>query len=167
MLTQITLGLAVILVLIAIFFLFRRNTPKKLRIRMGIALVLGLVAIGLKLPALMKKEAPTDPQVAMMEKFFSDRLTRYTDQDKSRDFTKKCVPFQVGEVEKQYPQLTKEVLDLAALDTCSCMAHYLGDLPEFAKVEADLNAGKGYEASMNAHMDTNVMMEKARPCMEQ
>ena len=105
--------------------------------------------------------------MAEMEKLFTERLTRYTDQSKIRAFTKSCVPFQISEVKKQYPQLTEKVLDLAALDTCSCMAHYLGDLPEFAKVEADISGGKGYEASMNAHMDTNVMMEKARPCMEQ
>ena len=166
MLTQISLGLAAILVLISLLFLFRRNTPKKLRIRLGIALVLGLVAIGLKLPALLKKDEPADPKMAMMEKFFSERLTRYSEQDKTRAFTKSCVPFQIGEVRKQYPQLSDSVLDLAALDTCSCMACYLSELPEFAKVEADISAGKGYGPSMNAHMDMNVMMEKARPCME-
>lgn len=172
--TQISLALTVILVLIVIYFLIRPEkilakrpglTAKNLRIRLGIALVLGLIALGLKLPALL--DTPKDPQSAMMEKFFRDRLSRYDEKSKTRPFTKSCIPFQFTEVRKSYSMLSEDIVKLAAEETCSCMATYLGDLNEFAKVEKAIGEGQDYEAAMNTFMDTNVMMEKAKPCMEQ
>ncbi len=174
MLTQISFGLTALLVLIVLYFLIRPEkilakkphlTAKNLRIRLGVALLLGIVALALKLPSLLENQEK-DPKLATMEKFFRDRLTRYTDRDKTRPFTKSCIPFQINEVRKSYAQLSEEVLKLAAEDTCSCMAHYLGDLEEFGKVEEAIGQGKDYESSMNAFMDTSLMMEKAKPCME-
>lgn len=176
MVSQISFGLNILLVLIVIFFLIRPErilakkphlTAKNLRIRLGIALVLGLVGLGLKLPALLQKETPADSQSKVVEKFFRDRLSKYDEKSKTRPFTKSCVPFQFNEVRKSYAQLSEEVVMLAAEETCSCMATYLGDMDEFAKVEAAIVEGKDYETAMNTFMDTNVMMEKAKPCMEQ
>ena len=79
MVSQISFGLNILLVLIVIFFLIRPErilakkphlTAKNLRIRLGIALVLGLVGLGLKLPALLQKETPADSQSKVVEKFF-------------------------------------------------------------------------------------------------
>lgn len=175
MVTQISLGLTVLLICILTFFLIRPEkilkknphlTPKKLRIRLGIGLFLALVAFTLKLPALMKTDSSSDPQAAMMEKFFRDRLERYDEKAKTRPFTKSCVPYQFREVRKSYSMLSEDTVMLAAEETCSCMATYLGDMKEFSQVEASLAEGKDYETAMNTHMDTNVMLEKAKPCME-
>lgn len=176
MVTQISLGLTVVLICILTYFIIRPEkiltknphlTSKKLRIRLGIGLFLALVALGLKLPGLMKPASSSDSQSATMEKFFRDRLARYDDDSKTRSFTKSCVPFQFMEVRKAYLQLSEEIVKLAAEETCSCMATYLRDMKEFAQVEAALGEGKDYETAMNTFMDTNVMMEKAKPCMEQ
>lgn len=177
MVTQISFALTAVLFFIVLYFFIRPEkiiakkphfTKKNLRIRLGIGLVLGLIAMGLKLPSLIKKdEQPSDSQAAMMQKYFSDRLTRYDETAKTRPFTKSCVPFQIAEVRKQYAQLSEEVLRLAAEDTCACMATYLKDLEGFKKVESALGEGKEYGSAMDEFMDTNEMMEKAQPCMEQ